>query len=53
MTEEQNKRLEQLTSLLIDRCISEPEYIEYQKLSEIVLLDMKNIPARKKVSDNY
>ncbi len=53
MTEDQNKRLEQLTSYLVDRCISEPEYVEYQKLSEMLLQDMKNIPERKKTSDLY
>lgn len=53
MTEDQTKRLEELTKSLVDRCISEPEYIEYQELSEILLNDMKHLPSRRKISESY
>lgn len=53
MTEDQNKRLEQLTTYLVDRCISEAEYCEYLELSELLLMDMKHIRETKKVLDSY
>ncbi|WP_170309556.1 hypothetical protein [Litorilituus lipolyticus] len=53
MTKDQHTRLAHLTSLLMERCISETEFIEYQSLSEMLLLEMNHIPKKDNDDNRY
>ncbi|WP_182440235.1 hypothetical protein [Colwellia sp. RSH04] len=53
MTKEQHARLAELTSFLMDRCISETEYKEYQSLSELLLLEMNHVSVQQNNKTQY